>query len=364
MQTIGDDMSQTSDQKPPVLVTGGAGFIGSAVCRRLARERQVINLDKLTYAADLRGFEDLGDRHVHVHADICDRAAVAETLARYRPSGVLHLAAESHVDRSIDDASSFVQTNVVGTYSLLEAATEHWRGLTEVERETFRFLHVSTDEVYGDLSPTDPPFDEATPYRPSSPYSASKAGSDHLARAWRRTHGLPVLVTNCSNNYGPRQFPEKLIPVMTLNALAGQPLPVYGEGGNIRDWLFVDDHADALALVFDRGRPGETYMIGGDAERTNIDVVRGVCAALDGIRPAGAPHDRLISFVRDRPGHDRRYAVSHDKITKELGWRPSVDFDQGLRRTVEWYCDNQWWWAAHLSEDGLKRLGLGAGEAR
>lgn len=350
-----------------ILVTGGAGFIGSAVVRQAlaAEDVIVVTLDSLTYAANPASLAELAGhpRHVFERADILDDAAVRRILAEHRPDAVMHLAAESHVDRSIDGPGQFIQTNVVGTYRLLEATRAYWLGLDGEARARFRFHHVSTDEVYGSLGPTGM-FREDTPYRPNSPYSASKAGSDHLARAWGETYGLPVIVTNCSNNYGPRQFPEKLIPLMILKGLAGEPMPVYGRGENVRDWLYVEDHARALLLALERGRPGETYNIGGRCERTNIAVVRAVCALLDEARPAGAPHDRLISFVADRPGHDLRYAVDDGKIAAELGWAPQESFETGLRRTVNWYLDNEAWWRPVLNGAYRgERLGLAAGDA-
>ena len=329
-----------------LLVTGGAGFIGSNfVLSTIAESGEaIVNLDKLTYAGTLANREGLrGDaRHVFVQGDICDRALVRGLFARHRPRAVVHLAAESHVDRSIEGPAPFVQTNVVGTFALLEEARAYWSGLAEPERGAFRFLHVSTDEVYGSLGPGDPAFSETTPYAPNSPYSASKAGSDHLVRAYHHTYGLPVLVTNCSNNYGPHQFPEKLIPLMIHHALAGKPLPVYGDGQNVRDWLFVLDHCSALRAVLARGRPGEVYNIGGGAEMKNIDLVRMVCALLDDARPrTGGSYASLITFVKDRPGHDRRYAIDSRKIQRELGWQPAENFESGLRKTVRWYLEQR-----------------------
>jgi dTDP-glucose 4,6-dehydratase len=345
-----------------VLVTGGAGFIGSAVVRLLTRRgAMVLTLDKLTYAATLGSLKeaDASGRHWLERLDICDTAAVAALVAGFKPSLVLHLAAESHVDRSIMGARAFVQTNIVGTFSMLEAVRGYWSALQGPERAAFRFLHVSTDEVYGSLG-AEGLFHETTPYDPSSPYAASKAAADHLVAAWGRTYGLPVLITNCSNNYGPFHFPEKLIPLTILNALEGKPLPVYGAGGNVRDWLYVDDHAEALLLVAAHGRLGETYNIGGRNERTNIAVVRAICALLDGLKPEGAPHERLITFVADRPGHDQRYAIDAGKLEGELGWRAHESFDTGLAKTVRWYLDNDWWWRP-LRERvyGGERLGLG-----
>ena len=329
-----------------ILVTGGAGFIGSAVVRHLVGEgHQVLNLDKLTYAGNLASLEPVTGSNLYsfVQADVCDRAAVVEAFQSFRPDRVMHLAAESHVDRSITGAGEFVQTNVVGTFTLLEATRHYWGGLSEDNKAAFRFLHVSTDEVYGSLGETGL-FEETTPYDPSSPYSASKAAADHLAKAWHRTYGLPVIVSNCSNNYGPYHFPEKLIPLNILNALEGKPLPVYGDGSNIRDWLYVEDHARALDLICARGRLGETYNVGGRNERSNIDVVRRICAIMDALRPASAPHDRLIRFVTDRPGHDHRYAIDATKLESELGWKAQEDFDSGIEKTVRWYLDNEAWW--------------------
>lgn len=324
-------------------MTGGAGFIGSAfVLRALAAGHEVVNLDKLTYAADRRNLEAAAGApgYRFVQADICDAAAVAAAFAAHAPDRILHLAAESHVDRSIDGPAAFIATNIVGTSVLLEQALAYWRGLDGARSAGFRFHHVSTDEVFGELGSTGY-FDEATPYGPRSPYSASKAASDHLVRAWHATYGLPVLVTNCSNNYGPRQHPEKLIPVVILKSISGEPIPVYGRGENVRDWLHVEDHAAALMAVLERGRVGETYAIGGDAEVRNIDLVTRICAILDELRPTGAPHARLITFVTDRPGHDRRYAINASRIRSELGWRPAHDLDVGLRSTVAWYLANE-----------------------
>ena len=329
------------------LITGGAGFIGSALVRQLIAqsEHRVVNVDCLTYAGNL---ESLGEarehpRHAFHQVDICDGPALRAVFEREQPDAVLHLAAESHVDRSIDGPAAFVRTNLVGTSTVLQEALRYWRGQTTPQRETFRLVHVSTDEVFGSLGDTGQ-FTETTPYAPSSPYSATKAGADHLARAWQRTFGLPVIVTNCSNNYGPYQFPEKLIPLTLHKAMSGEPLPVYGRGENVRDWLFVDDHARALRTVVAEGMPGETYNIGGNSERRNIDVVRAICALLDELRPdAKGRHERLIEFVVDRPGHDYRYAIDASKIGRELGWTPSESFDTGLRKTVQWYLSHATW---------------------
>ena len=348
-----------------VLVTGGAGFIGSALVRRLVRagDDLVVNVDKLTYAGNLDSLRELEGAATHrfEQVDIADEHAVRRLLAEYRPRAVVHLAAESHVDRSIDGPGAFIQTNVVGTFTLLHATREYWTSLPADEAARFRFLHVSTDEVFGSLG-GDGYFSEATPYQPSSPYSASKAASDHLVRAWHHTYGLPVLLTNCSNNYGPYQFPEKLIPLTILNALAGRPLPVYGRGANVRDWLYVDDHVDALLTVLERGTVGETYAVGGHNERRNLDVVHTICDIVDDIAPGAAPRRALVRFVTDRPGHDMRYAIDASKIERELGWRPRETFESGLRRTVQWYVDNEWWWS-RVQSGGYRgeRLGLGAG---
>jgi len=329
-----------------LLVTGGAGFIGSNfVLSTIAQSGEpIVNLDKLTYAGNLANLESVrGDaRHTFVQGDIGDRGLVGTLLARHRPRAIVHLAAESHVDRSIEGPAEFIQTNVVGTFGLLEEARAYWQALPAEERGAFRFLHVSTDEVYGSLGPQDPAFTEQTPYAPNSPYSASKAASDHLVRAYHHTYGLPALVTNCSNNYGPRQFPEKLIPLMIHQALAGKPLPVYGDGQNVRDWLYVDDHCAALRAVLARGRLGEVYNIGGGAEMRNIDLVTTLCDLLDEAKPrTGGSYAALITFVRDRPGHDRRYAIDSGKIRKELGWRPAETFASGLKKTVRWYLEQR-----------------------
>ena len=349
-----------------ILVTGGAGFIGSAVVRHLLQNtpHQVVNLDKLTYAGNLQSLPGASENPAYrfEQVDICDAEGVARVLAEHRPDAVMHLAAESHVDRSIDGPAAFIQTNIVGTYTLLEACRQYWLGLCEEARSRFRFHHISTDEVYGDLEGTTELFTEQTPYSPSSPYSASKASSDHLVRAWQRTYGLPVLITNCSNNYGPYHFPEKLIPHMILNALAGKPLPVYGDGAQIRDWLYVEDHARALVEVLTRGQPGATYNIGGHNEKRNLQVVETLCTLLDELvteKPAGISRfAELITFVQDRPGHDRRYAIDAGKIERELSWRPQETFESGLRKTVQWYLDNRSWWQNVLSGSyQLNRLG-------
>ena len=344
-----------------LLVTGGAGFIGSAVVRRAVADGDaVVNLDALTYAACLDNVASVADDPLYAfeHADIRDRAALDRILAEHMPDAILHLAAESHVDRSIDGPGAFIETNVTGTYTLLEAARAYWTGRGAPRR--FRFHHVSTDEVYGTLGETGA-FTEDTPYAPNSPYSASKAASDHLVRAWGETYGLPVIVTNCSNNYGPFHFPEKLIPVVILKALAGEAIPVYGAGENVRDWLYVEDHADALLTVLRKGAVGRSYNIGGENEARNIDLVRMICALLDDRRPGGAPHDRLIEFVTDRPGHDLRYAIDPTRIRTELGWRPSVTLEQGLARTVDWFLANEAWWRALQDRDGVgARLGARA----
>lgn len=351
------------------LITGGAGFIGSAVIRHLINDSnfEVINLDKLTYAGNqdsLLGV-DSSSRYQFVQADICDSAAVKEIIADVKPNILMHLAAESHVDRSIDGPSEFIQTNILGTYTLLEAAREYWSSLEGIQKKSFRFHHVSTDEVYGDLESIDELFLETTSYEPSSPYSASKASSDHLVRAWHRTYGLPIVVTNCSNNYGPYQFPEKLIPHMILNAISGKPLPIYGDGSQIRDWLHVEDHAIALVKVALEAKDGETYNIGGGNEIKNIDVVKTLCALLEELvpnKPYGVErYEDLITFVKDRPGHDARYAIDASKIQRDLGWLPMETFKTGLRKTVEWYLSEQNWWQRVL--DGNYRLGrLGRGE--
>jgi dTDP-glucose 4,6-dehydratase len=349
------------------LVTGGAGFIGSALVDRLLQEEswQVAVIDKMTYAAHPQAFAHLENepRFLLIRADIADAPSMQAALKRAAPDLVFHLAAETHVDRSIDSAGAFVRTNVMGTYSLLEAARAWFELMPDSQRRHFRFVHVSTDEVFGSLGEAGH-FSEATPYDPSSPYSASKAGSDHLVRAWYRTFGLPTLVSNCSNNYGPRQFPEKLIPLMVLNGLRGRKLPVYGNGQNVRDWLFVDDHVSALLAMALNGKPGQTYAVGGNAERTNLQVVEALCARLDQRLPQSGPHARLIEFVEDRPGHDLRYAIDASRIRRELGWTPSVSFEEGLAATVDWYLANEAWWRPLLKDvyDG-QRLGAAAGSA-
>jgi dTDP-glucose 4,6-dehydratase len=355
-------------ERRKIIVTGGAGFIGSALIRYLISETEceVINIDKLTYAGNLASLSSVQEspRYSFEKVDIVDRKSITEVFKAYKPDLVMHLAAESHVDRSIDGPWEFIQTNIVGTYNLLEAARAHFQTLDDASRAAFRFLHISTDEVYGDLGCSDDLFQEETPYAPSSPYSASKAGSDHLVRAWGRTFRLPVIVTNCSNNYGPYHFPEKLIPLIILNALSGKPLPVYGEGTQVRDWLFVEDHARALVKVVTEGTVGETYNIGGHNEKQNIEVIRSVCALLDELRPSKLEginkYEELITFVKDRPGHDVRYAIDASKIKRELGWVPQETFETGLRKTVEWFLDNEDWWKSVL--DGSyqgQRLGLG-----
>ena len=341
-----------------LLVTGGAGFIGSAVVRlAVTQGHQVVNLDALTYAACLDSLAPVAGSNLYSfeHADIRDRAALDRIFATHTPDAVLHLAAESHVDRSIDGPGTFIDTNVTGTFTLLEAARAYWTA--QGRPQGFRFQHISTDEVFGSLGPTGR-FTETTPYDPRSPYSASKAASDHLVRAWAETYGLPVLLTNCSNNYGPYHFPEKLIPVTILNALHGKPIPVYGAGENVRDWLYVEDHARALLLVLQSGTPGRSYAVGGEAEARNIDIVTRICTLMDEMHPEGAPHDRLISFVTDRPGHDARYAIDPSRIRAELGWQPSVTLDDGLRQTVRWFLDNPGWWGPLLQRQGVgQRLG-------
>ena len=343
-----------------ILITGGAGFIGSAVVRQaVAAGHDVVNLDALTYAACLDNVASVSDSPLYTfkQADIRDRAALDQIFAVHKPSAVMHLAAESHVDRSIDSPGAFIETNVMGTYNMLEAARAYWKA--QGEPDSFRFHHISTDEVFGSL-PADPSvqFTETTPYNPHSPYSASKASSDHLVRAWHETYGFPVVMTNCSNNYGPFHFPEKLVPVIILNALAGKPLPIYGKGDNIRDWLYVEDHADALLLVLQKGALGQSYNIGGENERTNLELVQTLCAILDKKRPAAAPYATQITYVTDRPGHDARYAIDPTRIREELGWRPSVTVEEGLEKTVQWYLDNEDWWRALQNRQGVgSRLG-------
>ncbi|WP_339525317.1 dTDP-glucose 4,6-dehydratase [Pseudomonas sp. EA_35y_Pfl2_R111] len=353
-----------------ILITGGAGFIGSALIRHLLNntEHQVLNLDKLTYAGNLESLASVADHpsYSFVHADIADSATVSQALTEFQPDAIMHLAAESHVDRSIDGPAAFIQTNIVGTYALLEATRSYWSQLDPARKAAFRFHHISTDEVYGDLHGVDDLFTETTPYAPSSPYSASKAASDHLVRAWQRTYGLPVLISNCSNNYGPYHFPEKLIPLVILNALDGKPLPVYGNGQQIRDWLYVEDHARALSKVVTEGKVGETYNIGGHNEQKNLHVVESICALLDELAPRqSGSYKEQISFVSDRPGHDLRYAIDASKIERELGWTPTETFASGLRKTVQWYLDNLHW--CRRVQDGSyqrERLGALQGAAR
>ena len=344
-----------------VIVTGGAGFIGSALVRHLVLEKgyDVLNIDALTYAGNLASLKLVEGKpnYRFLHANICDRHAMQQAIAGFDPDRIMHLAAESHVDRSITGAADFIQTNVIGTFTLLEAARDYWNALDDPAKKAFRFLHVSTDEVYGSLG-NDGLFTEETPYDPSSPYSASKASSDHLAAAWQRTFGLPVVVSNCSNNYGPYHFPEKLIPLTILNALAGERLPVYGKGENVRDWLYVEDHARALDLIIERGRVGETYNVGGRNERQNIEVVRRICAVLDELAPSNRPREQLIEFVTDRPGHDARYAIDATKLETEVGWQAQEDFDSGIEKTVQWYLDNDWWWRPLRERYAGERLGL------
>jgi dTDP-glucose 4,6-dehydratase len=347
-----------------ILVTGGAGFIGSAVVRKLVTQNKyiVVNVDKLTYAGNLSSLGSVlhSNRHKFEKVDICDLQGVRGVIATYKPESIMHLAAESHVDRSIDGPSEFMSTNIVGTYTLLEAAREYWVGLDGHQKSNFRFHHISTDEVYGSLGETGL-FTESTPYRPNSPYSASKASSDHLVRAWHKTYGLPIVISNCSNNYGPYQYPEKLVPLMIHKARAGEPLPIYGKGDNIRDWLYVDDHADALIKIMREGVPGEVYNVGGHNEKTNLEVVEEICALLDELSPRtdGQRYSEQISFVADRPGHDKRYAIDSGKIERELGWRPSETFKSGLRKTVEWYLVNQAWCNEAMRHYRGERLGAG-----
>jgi dTDP-glucose 4,6-dehydratase len=345
-----------------VIVTGGAGFIGSALVRYLVLEKgyEVLTIDALTYAGCEASLSVIADKPSHrfLKANICDRAAMDAAITSFRPDRIMHLAAESHVDRSITSAADFIQTNMVGTFTLLEAARDYWSALEAPAKAAFRFLHVSTDEVYGSLG-DDGLFTETTPYDPSSPYSASKAASDHLAKAWVRTYGMPIVVSNCSNNYGPYHFPEKLIPLTILNALAGKALPIYGKGDNVRDWLYVDDHARALDIIIERGRVGETYNVGGRNERRNIDVVHRICAVLDKLVPTDTPYEELITFVTDRPGHDARYAIDATKLEDELGWRAAENFDTGIEKTVRWYLENSWWWQPLRDRYNGERLGLG-----
>ena len=350
-----------------IIITGGAGFIGSAVIRQYINDtnHEVINLDALTYAGNLESLADVESvpRYHFEHVDIRDRDSIEQVFNRYKPDAIMHLAAESHVDRSIDGPADFIMTNIVGTYNLLDVSKQYWNSLEGAKKEKFRFHHVSTDEVYGDLELTGY-FTEETAYDPSSPYSASKASSDHLVRAWYRTYGFPVVVTNCSNNYGPYQFPEKLIPLVTLNALEGKPLPVYGDGSQVRDWLHVDDHARALRLVLEQGITGETYNIGGHNEKTNLDVVNTICELLDELVPGSPykPHQSLIMFVTDRPGHDVRYAIDADKIEKEMGWVPQETFESGIEKTIRWYLDNKEW-CQHVQDGSYQRERLGVMES-
>lgn len=344
-----------------VLVTGGAGFIGSAVVRHLINDKHydVLNIDKLTYAGTLTSLISVKDNPLYQfeNADICDKTAITQAISSFRPDRIMHLAAESHVDRSITGAKDFVETNVLGTFNMLECARAYWQSLDSAAKETFRFLHISTDEVYGSLG-EEGLFTEATAYDPSSPYSATKAASDHLAKAWERTYGLPVVVSNCSNNYGPFHFPEKLIPLMIISALEGKSMPVYGSGNNVRDWLFVEDHARALDMIAERGRVGETYNVGGRNEQRNIDVVNRICGIMDEFRPEHGPHSRLITYVQDRPGHDARYAIDATKLEQELGWKAVENFDTGIEKTVKWYLENEWWWAPLRKGYKGDRLGL------
>ena len=350
-----------------ILVTGGAGFIGSAVIRHIIHntDDEVLNIDKLTYAGNLESLKDIdrNPRYNFKQIDICNTDSLKQAFDSFQPDLVMHLAAESHVDRSIDGPAEFINTNIVGTYHLLEVARQYWQNLEEMSKQQFKFHHISTDEVYGDLEGTTDLFTETTPYAPSSPYSASKASSDHLVRAWHRTYGFPILVTNCSNNYGPYHFPEKLIPLVILNALDGKPLPIYGKGNQIRDWLYVEDHARALYKVVTEGQIGETYNIGGHNEKQNIEVVKTICHILDELKPQvnGQPYESLITFVKDRPGHDLRYAIDASKIANELNWTPTETFDSGIRKTVEWYLNNMKW-CSRVQDGSYQRERLGAGE--
>lgn len=350
-----------------ILVTGGAGFIGSAVIRHIISntDDEVLNIDKLTYAGNLESLRDIDQsaRYNFQQIDICDKEALVQAFNSFKPNLVMHLAAESHVDRSIDGPAEFINTNIVGTYHLLEVARQYWQNLDNLDKQQFKFHHISTDEVYGDLEGTTDLFTETTSYAPSSPYSASKASSDHLVRAWHRTYGFPILVTNCSNNYGPYHFPEKLIPLVILNALDGKALPIYGKGNQIRDWLFVEDHARALYKVVTEGKVGETYNIGGHNEKQNIEVVKTICHILDELKPQenGQPYESLITFVKDRPGHDLRYAIDASKIADKLNWTPTETFDSGIRKTVEWYLNNMEW-CSRVQDGSYQRERLGAGE--
>ena len=350
-----------------IIVTGGAGFIGSAVIRHIIHnmDDEVLNIDKLTYAGNLESLRDIDQsaRYNFQQIDICDKEALEQAFNSFKPNLVMHLAAESHVDRSIDGPAEFINTNIVGTYHLLEVARQYWQNLDDLDKQQFKFHHISTDEVYGDLEDTTDLFTETTPYAPSSPYSASKASSDHLVRAWHRTYGFPILVTNCSNNYGPYHFPEKLIPLVILNALDGKALPIYGKGNQIRDWLYVEDHARALYKVVTEGKIGETYNIGGHNEKQNIEVVKTICHILDELKPQenGQPYESLITFVKDRPGHDLRYAIDASKIANELNWTPTETFDSGIRKTVEWYLNNMEW-CSRVQDGSYQRERLGAGE--
>jgi len=353
--------------KKYILVTGGAGFIGSNFVSLIlnSTDLSVVNLDKLTYAGNLATIEQFAasDRHIFVKGDIGDRQLTDNLLTKYQPHAIVNFAAETHVDRSIDGPASFIETNINGTFNLLESARQYWKELSPADRTGFRFLHISTDEVFGSLTADEPAFTELTPYTPNSPYSASKASSDHLVRSYFHTYGLPTLITNCSNNYGPYQFPEKLIPLTILNALAGKPLPIYGDGQNVRDWLYVEDHCLAIALVLAQGTIGETYNVGGNAERDNLWLVKQLCAILDELLPTSpnCPHDRLIQFVTDRPGHDRRYAIDFTKLNQQLGWEPQQDISSGLRRTVQWYIDNQHWCqTVTVDKYQQQRLGVAA----